>query len=152
MLMKKESFMKSSLKSLNFRRKRRANTKKKREEKAKEETKTQKKESLLEGGSMLFDKVFEPLKAMLDAYEARLKSNQTNEERYRAYLDFKLKTKRLEIFQKMIEGTQDLLDKQRSFEDHMKSPWERGQVPCGPGNLVSSNGANTEGPHKNKKK
>ena len=72
----------------------------------------QKKESLLEGGSVLAEKVFEPLKAMLDAYEARLRPNQTQEERYRAYPDPKIQTKCLEIFQRMIEGTQALLDKQ----------------------------------------
>ena len=67
------------------------------------------------------EKVFEPLKAMLDAYEARLRPNQTQEERYRAYPDPEIETKCLEIFQRMIKGTQALLDKQldkhRSFED-----------------------------------
>ena len=58
------------------------------------------------------EKVFEPLKAMLDAYEARLKPNQTQEERYRAYPDLKIETKLLKIFQKTIKGTQALLDKQ----------------------------------------
>ena len=72
--------------------------KKQREEKAQEEAKSEKKESLLEGGLVLAEKVFEPLKAMLDAYEARLRPNQTQEERYRAYLDPKIETKCLEIF------------------------------------------------------
>ena len=67
------------------------------------------------------NKVFEPLKTMLGLYEARLRSKQTNEEQYRAYLDPELETKRLEVFQKMIEGTQALLekqmDKQRSIEE-----------------------------------
>ena len=58
------------------------------------------------------EKVFEPLKTMLDSYEARLRPNQTNEEHYRAYPDPELETKRLEVFQKMIEGTQALLEKQ----------------------------------------
>ena len=39
------------------------------------------------------EKVFESLKAMLDAYEARLRPNQTQEERYRAYLDPEIETK-----------------------------------------------------------
>ena len=60
----------------------------------------------------MVDKVFEPLKTMIDSYEARLRPNQTNEEQYRAYHDPKLETKRLEVFQKMIEGTQALLEKQ----------------------------------------
>ena len=47
-----------------------------------------------EPGSVLADKVFEPLKALLDAYEAsRLKPNQTLEERYRAYPDPPLEQK-----------------------------------------------------------
>ena len=87
---------------------------------------------------------------MLDAYEARLRPNQTQEERYRAYLDLEIETKRLEIFQRMIKGTQALLDKQldkqRSFEDQIKSQLERGQVPSGLGNLVFSDGAIMEGP------
>ena len=53
--------------------------------------------------------VLEPLHAMLDAFEVRLKPNQTLEDRVRAYPDPQLETKRLEIFQKMIEGTQALL-------------------------------------------
>ena len=57
-------------------------------------------------------KVFEPLKTMLDLYEARLRPNQTNEERYRAYPNLELETKRLEVFQKMIKRTQALLEKQ----------------------------------------
>ena len=124
--------------------------KKRREEKAQEDFKSQKKESLMEGRSILVVvKVFEPLKAMLDAYEARLRPNQTQEESYIAYLDPKIETKRLEFFQIMIEGTQALLDKQlnkhRSFEDQVKSQLERGQVPSGSRNLVSSDGAVTEG-------
>ena len=49
---------------------------------------------------------------MLDAFEARLKPNQIFEERLRAYPDPQLETKSLEIFQKMIEGTQALLQRQ----------------------------------------
>ena len=47
----------------------------------------------------------EPLRAMLNVFKARLKPNQTLKERLRAYLDFQLETKQLDIFQKMIEGT-----------------------------------------------
>ena len=130
--------------------------KKRREEKAHKETKSQKKESLIERGSDLVGKVFKPLKAILDAYEARLRPKHTNEERYRAYVDPKIEAKHLEIFQKMIEGTHALLDKQlekqRSFEDQVKSQLERGQVPSGSRNLVSSDGAIMEGPHKNKRR
>ena len=37
--------------------------------------------------SVLAEKVFKPRQAILDAYEARLRPNQTNEERMRAYPD-----------------------------------------------------------------
>ena len=58
----------------------------------------------LKGGSVLADQVLEPLRAMLDAFEARLKPrlkpNQTLEERMRAYPDPNLETKRLGKFSK----------------------------------------------------
>ena len=88
-----------------------------------------------EGGLILAKKVFEPLKTMLDSYEARLRPNQNNKECYRAYLDLEVETKRLEVFQKMIEGTQELLekqmDKQRSTEDQLKSWVTNREVPSG---------------------
>ena len=52
-----------------------------------------KKENTIGGRSILADKVFESLQAILDAYEARLKPNQTQEERYRAYPDPELEIK-----------------------------------------------------------
>ena len=55
---------------------------------------------------VLAEKVFKPLQAILDAYEARLRPNQTNEERLRVYLDQKIEKQRLDIFQKMIQVTQ----------------------------------------------
>ena len=92
---------------------------------------------------------------MLDLYEARLRPNQTNEERYRAYPDPELETKRLEVFQKMIEGTQALLEKQmekqRSIEDQIKTWVQDRQVPIGPGNFVLPNGAKTVSPQKSNK-
>ena len=91
---------------------RRMAAKKCREEKALDEQKSQEVKSAPQGGLVLADKVFEPLKTMLDLYEARLTLNQTNEEQYRAYLNLELEKKRLEVFQKMIEGTQALLEKQ----------------------------------------
>ena len=119
--------------------------KKHREEKALDKQKSHEGKSTPQGGLVLADKVFEPLKTMLDLYEARLRPNQTNEERYKAYPDLELETKRLEVFQKMIEGTQALLEKQmekqRSIEDEIK-PWVQDrQVPSGTRNLVLPNGA-----------
>ena len=116
-----EKFEKSSPSTWKAHCQRRMVAKKCKEEKALDEQKSQEAKSTPQGGSVLADKVFEPLKTMLDSYEARLRPNQTNEECYRAYLDPELETKRLEVFQKMIEGTQALLEKQtekqRSIED-----------------------------------
>ena len=93
---------------------------------------------------------------MLDSYEARLRPNQTNEECYRAYPDSKLETKRLEVFQKMIEGTQALLekqiDKERSIEDQLKTWVTDRQVPSGPGNFVLPNSAEMVIPQKSNKR
>ena len=86
-MIEEEKSKRSSPNSWKARRQRRVATKKQREEKAQEEAKSQKKESLLEGGLVLVEKVFESLRAMLDAYEAKITPNQTQEERYRAYLD-----------------------------------------------------------------
>ena len=104
---------------------------------------------------MLANKVFEPLKTMLDSYEARLRPNQTNEERYRAYPDPELETKRLEVFQKMIEGTQALLEKQmekqRSIEDQIKTWVQDRQVPSGLGKFSLPNSVEMMCPQKIKK-
>ena len=108
----KEKYEKSSPSTWKTRHQRRMVAKKHREEKALDEQKSQEGKSAPQRGSILIDKVFEPLKTMLDSYEARLRSNQTIEEQYRAYLDPELETKRLEVFQKMIEWTQALLEKQ----------------------------------------
>ena len=67
-------------------------------EKAQEEAKSQKKESLLKEGLVLPKKVFEILKAILDAYEARQRLNQTNEETYGAYPNPEIETKHRKIF------------------------------------------------------
>ena len=107
-----EKSLTSSPSTWKARRQRRMAAKKCKEEKALDKQKSQEAKSAPQGGSVLADKVFEPLKTMLDLYEARLRSNQTNEERYRAYPNPELETKRLEVFQKMIEGTQALLEKQ----------------------------------------
>ena len=99
--------------------------KKCREEKALDEHKSEKEKSIPQGGLVLADKVFEPLKMMPNSYEARLRPNQTNKECYRAYPNLELETKRFQVFQKMIKGTQALLEKQmekqRSIEDQIKT-------------------------------
>ena len=61
-----EKSKRSSPDSWKARRQRRVYAKKRREEKAQEEARSQKKESLIKGGLVLVEKVFKPLKAMLD--------------------------------------------------------------------------------------
>ena len=66
-----------------------------RDEKTLEEQKRQQGKSTPKRDSVLAKKVFEPLKMMLDSYDARLRPNKTNEECYRAYPNLELKTKKL---------------------------------------------------------
>ena len=89
-------------------------TKARRKQKLQEEKENelQNKTGIPEARSVLAEKVFKPLQAILDAYEARLKPNQTNEERLRAYPDPEIKKQRLDIFQQMVHVTKSLLDKQ----------------------------------------
>lgn len=61
------------------------------------------------GGSVLVDKVNEPLDALLQAYEARLKKNQTMEQRWMTYPYADLEKGRMEMCSRMIETTQALL-------------------------------------------
>ena len=91
---------------------------------------------------------------MLDAFEARLKPHQTFEERQMAYLDPQLETKRLENFQKMIEGTQAFLQKQMdirgSLGDHQTQQQESRQEPSGREHVVTTNEPKIEGPQQTK--
>ena len=64
-----------------------------------------------EGGFVLVAKVFEPLDSMLQAFEAILKPNQSLEQVVREYLDFVIEKKRLELCSRLVEITQQLLEK-----------------------------------------
>ena len=75
-----EKSKKSSPSTWKARCQRRMATKKWREEKDLDEQKIQEEKSAPQGGLVLANKVFEPLRTMLDSYEARLRPNQTNEE------------------------------------------------------------------------
>ena len=77
---------------------RRATAQKCREEKAIEDTKIHESNKKPKEGFVFTGQILEPLKAMLDAYEARLRPQQNLEERMRAYPDPALETKRLEFF------------------------------------------------------
>lgn len=55
---------------------------------------------------MLADKHFEPLDALLQAYEARLKPSETLEERWRKYPDPTVEARQLELYRRLVEATQ----------------------------------------------
>ena len=59
-------------------------------------------------GSVLAEKHFEPLDALLQAYEARLKPFQTMEERWKNFPDPALEARQLELFKRLTEATQAL--------------------------------------------
>ncbi|MCO5585805.1 hypothetical protein L7F22_039737 [Adiantum nelumboides] len=62
-------------------------------------------------GSVLADKKFEPLEAILKAYEARIENRQnTMEERWKTYPNAGIEKARLEMCKKMIETAQLLLE------------------------------------------
>ena len=54
------------------------------------------------------EKHFEPLDAMLQAYEARLKPLEALEERYKKYQVLAVEARRLEIYQRLMEVAQTL--------------------------------------------
>ena len=62
-------------------------------------------------GSILADKHMETLKGLMKAYEARLKENETIEQRWRRYLDPINEERQLELYRRLMEATQALLDK-----------------------------------------
>ena len=59
-------------------------------------------------GSVLAEKHFEPLDALLQAYKARLKPLEMLEERWRKYPDPAVEARQLEIYQRLIEAAQAL--------------------------------------------
>ena len=63
------------------------------------------------GGSILADKHMETLEALLKAYDARLKSSETLEQRWRRYPDPEKKTRQLEIYRRLIQAIQALDEK-----------------------------------------
>ena len=63
------------------------------------------------GGSVLADKHVETLEALLKAYDARLKSSKTLEQRWRRYPDPKEEARQLEIYRHLIQAIQALDEK-----------------------------------------
>ena len=66
--------------------------------------------SVSSGGSIIAEKVFEPLDAILKAFEARLQPKQTLEERWLTYPYAELEKQRFEMCKKLIETAQSLLE------------------------------------------
>ncbi|MCO5583996.1 hypothetical protein L7F22_037914 [Adiantum nelumboides] len=62
------------------------------------------------GGSVLVDKVLEPLDALLQQWEARLNNNQTLEQRWLTYPYPEIATKRLEMCKELIRAAQALME------------------------------------------
>ena len=62
------------------------------------------------GGSILADKHMETLEGLMKAYEARLKANETIEQRWRRYPDPVNEERQLEMYKRLMEATQALLD------------------------------------------
>ncbi|MCO5587134.1 hypothetical protein L7F22_041081 [Adiantum nelumboides] len=62
------------------------------------------------GGSVLVDKVLEPLDALLQQWEARLNNHQTLEQRWLTYPYPKIETKRLEMCKDLIRAAQALME------------------------------------------
>ncbi|MCO5551829.1 hypothetical protein L7F22_005332 [Adiantum nelumboides] len=62
------------------------------------------------GGSVLVDKVLEPLDALLQAWEAKLNNNQTLEQRWLTYPYPEIETKRLEMCKELIKAAHALME------------------------------------------
>ena len=67
-----------------------------------------------EAGSVLAEKFFEPLDAMLKAYEARLKPLETMEERWKNYPDPAQESRQLEIYKKLVEVAQAIEEQNKT--------------------------------------
>ncbi|MCO5574737.1 hypothetical protein L7F22_028527 [Adiantum nelumboides] len=64
----------------------------------------------LSGGSVLVDKVLEPLDALSQQWEARLNNTQTLEQRWLTYPYLEIETKRLEMCKDLIRAAQALME------------------------------------------
>ena len=60
----------------------------------------------LSAGSVLVDKIHEPLDSLLKAYEARLKPLETMEDRWRNYPDAVIESRQLELYKCLVETLQ----------------------------------------------
>ena len=67
-----------------------------------------------EDGSVLVDKLFEPLDTLLMAYESRLKSGETLEKQWENYPDRALEKRRFIVCQRLVEVTQALIEQNKN--------------------------------------
>ena len=74
-------------------------------------------------------KHMETLDALLQAYEARLKPLETLEERWRQYPDPELETRRLEMYKRLVETTQALMQQMKpNHTSEKETPNVKNQV------------------------
>ena len=66
-----------------------------------------------EGGSMLVDKLFEPLDTLLMDYDSRLKSGETLEKQWKNYPDLELEKHRFVVCQRLVEVMQALIEQSK---------------------------------------
>ena len=64
----------------------------------------------------------ETLDAMWQAYEARLKLLETLKERWRQYLDPHIKVRRMDLYQRLVETTQALMEENKKMQTLERGP------------------------------
>ena len=84
----------------------------KRDNEAKEASSTE--NSKHKWGSILVDKIFEPLDTLLMAYESRLKSGEPMSIQWENYPDPELEKSKFSICKRLIEVTQKLVEKNQT--------------------------------------
>ena len=62
------------------------------------------------------EKHHETLDAMLQAYKARLKPLETLEERWRHYSDPQIEARRLDLYKRLVETTQALMEQNKRMQ------------------------------------
>ena len=72
------------------------------------------------------EKHHETLDALLQAYEARLKPLETLEERWRLYPDPQIETRRLDLYKRLIETTQALMEQNKPTQPTEKETPDMG--------------------------
>ncbi|MCO5562318.1 hypothetical protein L7F22_015944 [Adiantum nelumboides] len=80
--------------------------------------------SMKSGRSILVDKIFEPINAALEAYQAGLKAGQNMKNKWKNYPSPDVKAAKLKAYQNLVRITQDFLEKQQPKLETMPKPEE----------------------------